>query len=219
MGSKNSMMIFADRIARQIIAEQTRARIAISFDGAIIAANKALHMGPGRAAAFANAYHEAMDWLAEMFISDCDDNKDKRLEYAKAKRDELILRIVGAENFAPFDKSYGEACMDELKRVRVMMNTPDLPLKLGDMVYFLIYEDEAFGGLQVSDPTKVSGVGYRGFCCSAEADDPDDMGDFYEWNCLGRDAFRTREAAEAAVKKIKEGQTCKGSRLTSPSGK
>lgn len=93
MGSKNSVMVLADRIARQIIAEQTRARIAISFDGAIIAANKALHMGPGRAGAYSEAYHEAMDWLAEMFISDCDDNKDKRLEYAKAKRDELTSRL------------------------------------------------------------------------------------------------------------------------------
>lgn len=206
MSSKNSVMILADRIARKIIAEQTRARIAISFDGAIIAANKALHLGPGRAAAFSEAYHEAMDWLAEMFISDCDDNKDKQLEYAKAKRDELILKIVGPENFAPFDKVYGEACMDELKRLRAMQNMPDLPLKLGDKVYFLIYELEEHGGLQVSDPMKVNGVGYRGFCCSSLADDPDDMTNIYVWSCLGRDAFRTRAEAEAAVAKMKEGQ-------------
>lgn len=90
-----------------------------------------------------------------------------------------------------------------------MLNTPDLPLKLGDKVYFLIDELPEYGGWQVSDPVKVSGIGYRGFCCSGLANDADDMSVVYEWSCLGRDAFRTRAEAEAAVKKIKEGQHAK----------
>ncbi len=68
----------------------------------------------------------------------------------------------------------------------------------------MIYELEEYGGLQVSEPMKVNGVGYRGFCCSSLANDPDDMTDIYEWSCLGRDAFRTRAEAEAAVAKMKE---------------
>lgn len=120
MGTKNSVMVLADRMARNIIANQTRARVMLGFDAAIVAAHEVFQMGPGRAAAFATAYNEAMEWLADLYVSDCDDNGDKRLEYAKAKRDELLLRIVGPKNFVPFDKAYGEAYMDELRRIRVM---------------------------------------------------------------------------------------------------
>ena len=61
-----------------------------------------------------------MEELAELFVDDCDNNGDKKLEYAKAKRDEAILKIVGPENFVPFDYSYGMAYMDELKRIRIL---------------------------------------------------------------------------------------------------
>ena len=125
MGTKNAVMVMADRIARNIIAEQTRARVMLGFDAAIIAAHKVFKMGPGRAAAFSIAYHEAMEQLAELYVSDCEDNGDKSLEYAKAKRDELLLRIVGPDNFAPFDLAYGKAYMDELKRVRIMQAAAD----------------------------------------------------------------------------------------------
>lgn len=103
-----------------IIAEQTRARIMMGFDAAIIAAHEALQLGPGRAALFATAYNTAMDELATLFVADCDENGDKTLEYAKAKRDELILSIVGEENFVPFERAYGSAYMDELRRIRLM---------------------------------------------------------------------------------------------------
>ena len=125
MGSKNQVAIIANRMASAIVAEQTRARIALGFDAAIIAANKVFHLGPGRAAAFANAYNEAMEWLAELYISDCKENRDKQMEYGKGKRDELILKIVGPENFVPFDSCYGCAYVDELQRLRVMKGAGD----------------------------------------------------------------------------------------------
>ena len=109
-----------DRQVRRIVAEQTRARIAMGFDAAIIAAHESFGMGPGRAAAFANAYSEAMEQLADLYVSDCEDNRDKQIDYAKGKRDEIIRKIVGEENFVPFDKTYGLAYMDELRRIRVM---------------------------------------------------------------------------------------------------
>ena len=93
---------------------------AASFDAAIIAAHEVFHMGPGRAAAFANAYNEAMEQLAGLYVSDAEENHDKRIDYAKGKRDELILSIVGPENFGPFDSAYGEAYFDELRRIRLM---------------------------------------------------------------------------------------------------
>lgn len=121
MGRKQSNTAqLAQRMARAMVAEQTRARMAMGFDAALIAANKTFHMGPGRAAQFANDYNEAMEWLASMFISDAEENHDNEIAYAKGKRDELIKKIVGEENFVPFDKYYGEAYMDELKRIRVM---------------------------------------------------------------------------------------------------
>ena len=118
MGRKNQTLILAERIAKSLVAEQTKARLSLGMDAAIIAAHKALGMGPGRAEAFRAAYCAAMDELAGMFIDDAEENGDKQLEFAKTKRDEVIRKIVGEENFVPFDRSYGWAYMDELMRIR-----------------------------------------------------------------------------------------------------
>lgn len=120
MGGKNQLMKLANMMAREIVADQTKARICISFDAAIVAANKTFNMGPGRAAAFANNYNEALEFLTTLFISDCEKNNDKQIDYAKGKRDEIILKIVGKENFVPFDTMYGAAYMDELRRIRAI---------------------------------------------------------------------------------------------------
>ena len=125
MSTKNSVLILAQRIARELVAEQTKARLSPGYDAAVRAAHDALGMGPGRAAMFREAYNNAMEELAELFVDDCDNNGDKKLEYAKAKRDEIIRKIVGDENFVPFDLSYGAAYMDELKRIRIMKGETD----------------------------------------------------------------------------------------------
>lgn len=113
-----------DRQVRRIVAEQTRARLALGFDAAIIAAHEVFGMGPGRAAAFANAYNDAMQNLADLYVSDCEENRDKQIDYAKGKRDEIIRKIVGEQNFVPFDKTYGLAQFDELRRIRVIQEGP-----------------------------------------------------------------------------------------------
>lgn len=118
MSTKNSVLVLAERIARQIVAEQTRARLQMGYDAAILAAHEVFNMGPGRAGAFADAWNAAMDELATMWITDADDNGDCGLTWAKAKRDEAIRAIVGEENFVPFEVAYGEAYLDELRRVR-----------------------------------------------------------------------------------------------------
>lgn len=120
MSRKNQTLLLAERIARQLVAEQTRARLMLGFDAAILAAHEVFQLGPGRAAAFADAYNEAMEKLASLYVDDAEENHDRHIDYAKGTRDELIRRIVGDENFVEFDRAYGEAYMDELKRIRVM---------------------------------------------------------------------------------------------------
>jgi hypothetical protein len=105
---------------KQLVAEQTKARLCMGMDAAILAAHEVFGLGPGRAAAFRDAYVSSMEELAELFIQDADQHGDDRLEYAKAKRDEAIRRIVGDELFVPFEQAYGAAYMDELKRVRIL---------------------------------------------------------------------------------------------------
>ena len=117
MGKKNAMLTLAQTMARQIVAEQTRARLMIGFDAAIIAAHNVFGMGAGRSAAFANAYNEATEWLASLYVDDSE--SDNKIEYGKAKRDELIRSIVGDANFVPFESCYGEAYFDEAKRIRI----------------------------------------------------------------------------------------------------
>lgn len=120
MSKPNPIVREIDRQVRRIVAEQTRARIALGFDAAILAAHECFGMGPGRAAAFAEAYGKAMEALADLYVSDSEQNKDRQIDYAKGKRDEIIRRIVGEQNFVPFDKAYGLAWVDELRRIRVM---------------------------------------------------------------------------------------------------
>lgn len=119
MSKPSAVVRMAQAMARETIANQTRARLSIAFDAALIAAHEVLQLGPGRAAAFAQAYGDAMEELASLYIDDCEQNKDKRLDYAKGTRDRIIREIVGEANFVPFDQSYGEAVMDELKRIRI----------------------------------------------------------------------------------------------------
>ena len=123
MSAKNQVLILAERISKKLVAEQTTARLALAFDAAILAAHEAFGMGPGRAAAFRDAYMDAMEELAGMFIDDADKktgNGDRDLTFAKSKRDEAIRKIVGDEMFVPFDRDYGSAYIDELRRIRIM---------------------------------------------------------------------------------------------------
>ena len=119
MPKQSAVMKTAQSIAKKIIAEQTFARLAIGLDSAMIAAHEVFGMGPKRARQFDTAYKNAMDELAGLFTMDADENNDAALTYAKAKRDELILSIVGPDLFVPFDQIYGAAYIDEAHRIRI----------------------------------------------------------------------------------------------------
>lgn len=117
MSKPSGWAIMAQQMAKKIVAEQTRVRLMIGFDAAVIAAHETLQLGPGRAAAFANAFHEALDDLAELYLQDY---QDKEMEYGKGKRDEVIRKILGEANFVPYDRLYGGTYLDELGRIRAL---------------------------------------------------------------------------------------------------
>ncbi len=119
MSKPSGWAIMAQQMAKKIVAEQTRVRLMIGFDAAVIAAHETLKLGPGRAAAFANAYHDALDDLAELYLQDYN---DKEMAYGKGKRDEVIRKILGEDNFVPYDRLYGGTYLDELGRVRALEN-------------------------------------------------------------------------------------------------
>lgn len=118
MSKKSALAMMANAAAKKIVAEQTRVRLVIGFDAALIAAHEVLKLGPGRAAAFANAYHEALDDLATLYL---EDSKDKQMEYGKGKRDQVIRKILGDANFVPYEKMYGDTYVDEFNRIRMLM--------------------------------------------------------------------------------------------------
>lgn len=118
MSKQSALAMMANAAAKKIVAEQTRVRLVIGFDAALIAAHEVLKLGPGRAAAFANAYHEALDDLATLYL---EDSKDKQMEYGKGKRDQVIRKILGDANFVPYEKMYGDTYVDEFDRIRVLM--------------------------------------------------------------------------------------------------
>ena len=132
MAKKNMMLLMAQEMCKRLVAEQTKTRLALGCDAAVIAANRVFHMGPGRAAAFAQAYSEAMNELAGLFLDDARENGDAGIDYAKGKRDQLIRRIVGEENFVPFDRFYAMVYVDELRRVRSLQIPEDKKCPAGD---------------------------------------------------------------------------------------
>ena len=76
MAKKNMMLLMAQEMCKRLVAEQTKTRLALGCDAAVIAANRVFHMGPGRAAAFAQAYSEAMNELAGLFLDDATEKVD-----------------------------------------------------------------------------------------------------------------------------------------------
>lgn len=73
-------------------------------DGAFIAANKVLHMGPGRCEQFGTEMIASINELAALVVNDAKD--DENFEYAKAAIDRELKRICG-DNFDPWEVRYG----------------------------------------------------------------------------------------------------------------
>ena len=66
---------------------------------------------------YSGVVSEALDDLAELYLQDY---QDKAMAYGKGKRDEVIRKILGEDNFVPYDRLYGGTYLDELGRIRAL---------------------------------------------------------------------------------------------------
>ena len=107
MLSRRDAAIYADYQQQLDIAWQ------MGLDAALIAANKVLQLGKGRAVQFGQEYMEAISNIANLIVKDSKD--DKECVYSREKTDQTIKAIVGEENFAPWDERY---CTNNIFRLR-----------------------------------------------------------------------------------------------------
>lgn len=97
----------------------------------------------------------------------------------------------------------------DLERLLELMNAEQkgrlfiTPVKPGDDVYWLLEDD----GWYISDPKIVADVGTKGFYTNGVLNlvNLSDNLDFTPWDEIGKTVFLSREAAEAALAKMKEG--------------
>ena len=75
-------------------------------DAACFAAHDIFKMGPGRAVDFCAAIRDYANEMIKLMGSDLNDDQD--YEYTKAKIDDALKRIVGEENFAPWEVRYAK---------------------------------------------------------------------------------------------------------------
>lgn len=104
MKQPNSMLAKRDAAIYAQYRKQLEVMQQIGLDAAMIAANEVLQCGKGRAVPFGQAYMEAVNAIANLIVNDSKD--DAEIVYAKEKVDEKICRIVGADNFEPWDVRY-----------------------------------------------------------------------------------------------------------------
>ena len=99
MLAKRDAAIYASYKKRLDMANQ------MCLDAAMIAANKVLGMGKGRAFKFGQAFMDTVNEIAALTVNDAKDDTD--FVYAREVLDRQIKRIVGEENFEPWEKRYG----------------------------------------------------------------------------------------------------------------
>lgn len=104
MTKPNSMLAKRDAAIYARYRQQLEVMQQIGLDAAMIAANKVLQLGKGRAVKFGQAYMEAVNDIANLIVNDSKD--DLEIVFAKDKLDAKLLQIVGPDNFDGFDVRY-----------------------------------------------------------------------------------------------------------------
>ena len=101
---RNAYLANRDAIMFAGYQKQLDFTLQMGLDAAMMAANKVLHLGKGRAKEFEQEYKKAINDIANLIVMDSKD--DDELVYSKEKHDQTIKAIVGEENFEPFDVRY-----------------------------------------------------------------------------------------------------------------
>ena len=104
MAKQNAMLAKRDAKIYAEYRKQLDIAFQMGMDAAMIAANKVLQLGKGRAEEFGLEYMNAMRELANLINADSKD--DKEIVYAREKHDQKIKAIVGEDNFEPWDVRY-----------------------------------------------------------------------------------------------------------------
>lgn len=105
MGKKQNLVLAAYEAKLEAKYKRKLAvTMQMCFDVAVITANDVFKMGAGRAKLFEQKYSENYAKICAMLL---EDESDPDLEYSRAKIDERLKAIVGADNFAPWDERYG----------------------------------------------------------------------------------------------------------------
>ena len=105
--AKNKQNPLLEKFEAQLEAKyRTQLQITIQMcsDAATIAANNVLGMGAGRAPKFQQDFIDTFNQIIHMTV--VDDKDDPDMEWTKSKVDERIRKIVGDENFVPWDERY-----------------------------------------------------------------------------------------------------------------
>lgn len=102
---KNAMLARRDAAIYADYQQQLDIALQMGLDAALIAANKVLQLGKGRAVQSCQEYMEAINNIAQRIVNDAKDDAD--LVYSREKIDQTIMAIVGEENFAPWAERYG----------------------------------------------------------------------------------------------------------------
>ena len=107
MAKKNAYLAKRDAAIYAEYRQQLYISLQMGLDAAMIAANKVLQLGKGRAEEFGLEYMQAMNELANLINADSKD--DKELVYSREKHDQRIRAIVGEDNFEPWEVRYSAA--------------------------------------------------------------------------------------------------------------
>ncbi len=76
----------------------------IGQDAGCMAANEVLKMGSGRAVDYCVSYREHVNEIVSLIFDDQKD--DETFVYSKTKIDDRLRKIIGEENFAPYEERY-----------------------------------------------------------------------------------------------------------------
>lgn len=107
MAKKNSYLAKRDAAIYARYQAQLDFALQMGLDAAMIAANKVLQLGKGRAPEFGEEYINTVNELARLLVADSKD--DAEMVYSREKIDQKIKAIVGEDNFAPWDERYANS--------------------------------------------------------------------------------------------------------------